>query len=108
MGCDRRCAYRNYWHRPKGTANNDDLVVDSTVAAARRSFSLLMWRGCVLQAIVKGLLRYNVGSDFKFRREIEYLLLLKFRPLSILPKICDRRRKFRRESAIGLLVSRYC
>jgi hypothetical protein len=33
--------------RLEGTSNNDDLVIDSTVAAARRSFSLLMGRGCV-------------------------------------------------------------
>jgi hypothetical protein len=30
-----------------GTSNNDDLVVGSTVAAARRSFSSLIWCGCV-------------------------------------------------------------
>src|ERR1035437_9975667 len=31
----------------KGTSNNDDFVVCSTAVAARRSFSLLIWRGCV-------------------------------------------------------------
>jgi HPt (histidine-containing phosphotransfer) domain-containing protein len=31
-----------YLDRVEGTSNIDDLVVDSTVAAARRSFSLLM------------------------------------------------------------------
>src|SRR5664280_1784562 len=30
-----------------GTSNNDDFVVGSTAVAARRSFSLLIWRGCV-------------------------------------------------------------
>src|ERR1019366_5262688 len=33
--------------RVLGTSNNDDLVVGSTAVAARRSFSLLIWRGCV-------------------------------------------------------------
>lgn len=32
-----------------GTSNNDDFVVGSTTLAARRSFSLLIWRGCVLR-----------------------------------------------------------
>src|ERR1039458_8683395 len=31
----------------KGTSNNDDFVVGSTAVAARRSFSLLIWRGYV-------------------------------------------------------------
>jgi hypothetical protein len=34
-----------YWIM--GTSNNDDFVVGSTAVAARRSFSLLIWRGCV-------------------------------------------------------------
>src|ERR1035437_522478 len=32
---------------PMGTSNNDDFVVGSTAVAGRRSFSLLIWRGCV-------------------------------------------------------------
>ena len=35
------------WAFIKGTSNNDDFVVGSTAVAARRSFSLLIWRGCV-------------------------------------------------------------
>ena len=31
----------------EGTSNNDDFVVGSTPVAARRSFSLLIWRGYV-------------------------------------------------------------
>src|SRR5208283_2620411 len=30
-----------------GTSNNDDFVVGSITPAARRSFPLLIWRGCV-------------------------------------------------------------
>src|SRR5208282_409732 len=56
--------------RLKGTSNNDDFVVGSTAVAARRSFSLLIWRGyvsafcgrCPVQDPSVGLLRYAAAT----------------------------------------------
>jgi hypothetical protein len=60
------------WHPEilKGTSNNDYFVVGSTAPAARRSFPLLIWRGCVsafcgrcpVQGPSAGLLRYAAAT----------------------------------------------
>ena len=63
-------AYRRAVHIIKGTSNNDDFVVGSTTPAARRSFPLLIWRGCVsafcgrcpVQGPSVGLLRYAAAT----------------------------------------------
>jgi undecaprenyl-diphosphatase len=47
FGIFRRDAACSVGRCLKGTSNNDDFVVGSTAVAARRSFSLLIWRGCV-------------------------------------------------------------
>jgi len=54
----------------QGTSNNDDFVVGSITPAARRSFPLLIWRGCVsafcarcpVQGPSAGLLRYAAAT----------------------------------------------